>query len=517
MSKIDYRNKIILAPMVRAGTLPLRLLSLDYGADLVYCEELIDWKLIRSTRKVNDALGTVDYVDRTDGTVVFRTCEREKGKVVLQIGTCSPERALEVAKKIQEDVAAIDINMGCPKEFSLKGGMGAALLSKPDLACSIISTLSSNLSIPVTCKIRVLSTVEETLALCKRLEASGAAAIAIHGRRIDERPQHTNRSAEIAQVARALSIPVIANGGSKEIACHDDIERFRVACGAASVMVARAAQKDCTIFRRDVEQVSQVERKGAPVDVGERWKALEPLIKDYLYYCVRYASPAPNVKYCIQAMLKDLQESPLGKKFLEAQTLVQICDIWGMGEFCRSTEEQQSAQREKNSSQPAYVPQVIRTVRGGDVDSGVDGGVEDGKDEIVESREGSELSLKNNRTKKLKTMESGEEGALSDVSKSPVVELHIAFLRSLYKEDRDLPKTQLLVMSRKKHVPQPKYKTEQVDKLFRSEVQFNGQKYTSTYWEKNKRAAEQGAALACLVSIGAVQPSDHALTQRTRF
>lgn len=31
------------------------------------------------------------------------------------------------------DVAAVDINMGCPKSFSISGGMGAALLSKPDL------------------------------------------------------------------------------------------------------------------------------------------------------------------------------------------------------------------------------------------------------------------------------------------------------------------------------------------------------------------------------------------------
>jgi hypothetical protein len=31
------------------------------------------------------------------------------------------------------DIAAIDVNMGCPKSFSISGGMGAALLSKPDL------------------------------------------------------------------------------------------------------------------------------------------------------------------------------------------------------------------------------------------------------------------------------------------------------------------------------------------------------------------------------------------------
>lgn len=33
-----FRNKVILAPMVRVGTLPMRLLALDYGADIVYCE-----------------------------------------------------------------------------------------------------------------------------------------------------------------------------------------------------------------------------------------------------------------------------------------------------------------------------------------------------------------------------------------------------------------------------------------------------------------------------------------------
>ena len=49
-------------------------------------------------------------------------------------GTADPQRALAVAKMVERDVAAVDINMGCPKEFSVKGGMGAALLSQPDKA-----------------------------------------------------------------------------------------------------------------------------------------------------------------------------------------------------------------------------------------------------------------------------------------------------------------------------------------------------------------------------------------------
>ena len=42
--------------MVRAGTLPMRLLALDFGADIVYCEELIDWRLLRSSRIINGML-----------------------------------------------------------------------------------------------------------------------------------------------------------------------------------------------------------------------------------------------------------------------------------------------------------------------------------------------------------------------------------------------------------------------------------------------------------------------------
>lgn len=51
--RLEYANKIILAPMVRVGTLPMRLLALNYGADIVYTEELIDWKLLKTTRKEN--------------------------------------------------------------------------------------------------------------------------------------------------------------------------------------------------------------------------------------------------------------------------------------------------------------------------------------------------------------------------------------------------------------------------------------------------------------------------------
>ena len=42
---------------------------------------------------------------------------------------------------VEQDVAGIDVNMGCPKPFSIKGGMGAALLKDADRAAAIMSAL----------------------------------------------------------------------------------------------------------------------------------------------------------------------------------------------------------------------------------------------------------------------------------------------------------------------------------------------------------------------------------------
>lgn len=52
---------------------------------------------------------------------------------------------------------------------------------------------------------------------------------------------------------------------------------------------------------------------------------LHDVIREYLRVCIDYDNTPTNSKYCVQMMLREQQESPLGKKFLECQTLE---DIW---------------------------------------------------------------------------------------------------------------------------------------------------------------------------------------------
>jgi tRNA-dihydrouridine synthase 2 len=72
-TKFSVVNKLLLAPMVRIGTLPFRLLSLNHGADIVYTEEIIAKKLMHCEKIYNSDLDTNDYVSTKDGSLVLRT------------------------------------------------------------------------------------------------------------------------------------------------------------------------------------------------------------------------------------------------------------------------------------------------------------------------------------------------------------------------------------------------------------------------------------------------------------
>lgn len=67
-----------------------------------------------------------------------------------------------------------------------------------------------------------------------------------------------------------------------------------------------------------------------------------------------------------------------------------------------------------------------------------------------------------------------------------------------------LPKTLLHSYALRNDKDLPSYEIEREDKLFRAVICFDGKKYASTYWEKNKKIAEQGAALVCLLELGIV-------------
>jgi len=96
-SRLDYRDKVILAPMVRVGTLPMRLLALEYGADIVYSEEIIDRKLMECKRVYNSRLDTIEFYKGDQ--LVYQTCSTDT-PTVIQLGAANAEGALQAANVV---------------------------------------------------------------------------------------------------------------------------------------------------------------------------------------------------------------------------------------------------------------------------------------------------------------------------------------------------------------------------------------------------------------------------------
>eukprot|EP01012_Entosiphon_sulcatum_P022031 TRINITY_DN26935_c0_g1_i1.p1 TRINITY_DN26935_c0_g1~~TRINITY_DN26935_c0_g1_i1.p1 ORF type:complete len:404 (+),score=61.33 TRINITY_DN26935_c0_g1_i1:64-1212(+) len=299
-----YAGKKVLAPMVRVGTLPFRLLAAEFGAELTYTEEIVDCKLQNTERRINPTNGTIEYVHvdhrqkrkGTDGfveTLVFSTLPREQRRVpvILQLGTASGATALAAARHVAGDVDGIDVNMGCPKKFSLQGGMGSALLHEPERVREILTTLVDGLRpLPVTCKIRILEDRAATVALLRVILSCGVSAVGIHprtpGARTETTPADYGAMRAILAEMGEVPVPVILSG---DVLTLDQFEPALRASGACSAMLARGALRNPTVF------------SSTP---------LHPVVaaRKYLEYCDKYTNNFSHTKYTLTRMFECLRD-----------------------------------------------------------------------------------------------------------------------------------------------------------------------------------------------------------------
>lgn len=319
--------------------------------------------------------------------------------------------------------------------------MGVALAGNIENAKKILKLLVDSLSIPVTCKIRIKRTAEETIEHVKELASTGIKAIAIHARNKHERPPHSPHPEIIKAVVDSgqIKIPIICNGGSKEIEKHADIFKFKELCGTSSIMIARAAEWNVSIFRK------------------EGMLPIMDVIKRYLKLAIDYDNYHSNTKYCIQNMLRELQHSELGEKFLETQIMEQISDIFDMKDYCK--EKQHEYQRKESEIRRELKNKIS-----------------------VQEEDSLEPSAK-----KLKMY---DENTITE---------RVAFVRANYLKDTELPKSILHLHAKQKLKWTPKYTIEKNGIVFRAVLQLGTKKYLSTLYEKNIKSAEQASAIvACL-------------------
>ncbi|CAK7264778.1 tRNA-dihydrouridine synthase 2 [Sporothrix epigloea] len=309
---VDYRNKIVLAPMVRSGELPSRLLALQYGADLVWGPETIDQSMIGTTRRVNERTGCIEWsrlpsnsgvlVDSMKPSIIYRMHpEREGKRLIYQMGTCSPERAVEAARLVAPDVAGIDINAGCPKPFSTDGGMGAALLKTPDKLCAILEALVANIvpefGIGISVKIRILKDPKDTVALVRRLVRTGIIGLTVHCRTTPMRPRERairDQLRMVRDVCHEAGVACLMNG---DVTSRDHALALMAEYGVDGAMIATSAEKNSSCFRSEAD--------GGLASWSE-------VVESYLRHAMDVGNKFGNTKYLLAQLVPGRHAEQVG-------------------------------------------------------------------------------------------------------------------------------------------------------------------------------------------------------------
>src|SRR4029077_16070545 len=111
----------------------------------------------------------------------------------------------------------VDINFGCPVKKVVRNNGGSGWLKDMSLVQGIIRAVTRATHLPVTVKIRSGwdESQRDPVEIALRCEEAGARALTLHPRTRTQMYDGKADWDEIAQVAAALTIPVIGNGDIK--------------------------------------------------------------------------------------------------------------------------------------------------------------------------------------------------------------------------------------------------------------------------------------------------------------
>ena len=289
--------------------------------------ETVDHSLIGTTRRVNPNTGMIEWTRMPSNggrnnqsqngkeSIIYRLDPvREAGRLVFQLGTSDPDRAVAAARAVAGDVAGIDVNAGCPKPFSTSGGMGAALLRTPDLLCAILRALVAAVvpehGVGVSVKIRLLEDPAETETLVRRLVATGVAGLTVHCRTPDMRPRERAIRGQLPMVAalcREAGVACLMNG---DVENRDQAVPLVEEFGVDGAMIALAAERNFSCFR------SAADGGLAP------WREVA---EKYLGFALEVENKWNNTKFMLNQIIPG--KEPVYRALVQAKCYAETCDI----------------------------------------------------------------------------------------------------------------------------------------------------------------------------------------------
>lgn len=188
----------------------------------------------------------------------------------------------------------------------------------------ILTKLVSNLTLPISAKIRLLGTQEATLDLVKQIAATGISCLTVHCRTQEMRPREPallNRLKEIVDFMKPYGIPVVANGDCWGV---KDREAICELTGVTSIMIARGAEANPSCF--------------LPTGLLD---PMDTIIPRYTRIAIATNNHFQNTKYCLNVMDLTATSKPaeagikakrqkVKSEMTHLKTYEALCDISGV-------------------------------------------------------------------------------------------------------------------------------------------------------------------------------------------
>ena len=234
LGRYEIENPLILGPMAGVTDWAFRTVCAQLGANITVTEMVSSRALVYQDQKSRKLLR------KNEGSLCGAQIFGNDPEIMAQAAVM----ALEVS-----GCDFLDINMGCPMPKIANSGDGCGLMRTPELAGKIVEAVVKAVDMPVTVKCRLgwdkgnINVLDFT----KRMEDSGAAMVAVHGRTRAMLYSGTADWDYIRKVKDQLSIPVIANG---DIVDAPSALRCLKWTGADGIMIGRATFGDPWIFQQ---------------------------------------------------------------------------------------------------------------------------------------------------------------------------------------------------------------------------------------------------------------------------
>ena len=223
-----------LAPMQDVTTLEFMRVIARYGGPEVYWTEFF----------------RVHAVSHLEKWILKSITENPTGKPIIAqlIGNDIPS-LVRAAKELQNyPVAAIDLNLGCPAPIVYRKCAGGGLLREPQKIDAILGALRDAVTIPFTVKTRIgFESAAEFDLLLPLFARHPIDLLTVHARTVVQMYRPGVRYDLIAQAARELKCPVLANGNVFDAA---QARQLLAQTGARGLMIGRGAIRNPWLFEQ---------------------------------------------------------------------------------------------------------------------------------------------------------------------------------------------------------------------------------------------------------------------------